>query len=55
MAFADIFDAEVINYQSKYNRTPHMAPEARGGRTLILVVFLETFLEDDVGQDDQLR
>ena len=55
MEFADIFDSEVVNYQAKDNRTPNMAPEARGGRTLILVVFLETFLEEDVGQDDQLR
>ena len=44
MEFADIFDSEVVNYQAKDNRTPNMAPEARGGRTLILVVFLETFL-----------
>ena len=27
-----------------------MAPEARGSRTLIVVVFLETFFEEDVGQ-----
>ena len=39
MAFAGIFDAEVINYQAKDNRKPHMAPEARADGTLILVVF----------------
>ena len=55
MAFTYIFDDEVVNYQTKYNRTPHMAPEARGGRTLIVVVFTETFFEEDVGQDNQLR
>ena len=42
MALADIFDAKVVNYQAKYNMTPRMVPEARGGRTLIIVVFLET-------------
>ena len=51
MAFSDIFDAEEFKYQSKYIRTPHMAPDARGGRTLIVVMFLETFFEEDVGQD----
>ena len=51
MAFAEIFDTKVVNYQAKDNRMPHMAPEARGGRTQIVVVFLETFSEEDVGQD----
>ena len=55
MAFSELFDAKVVNYQEKYNRTPRMAPEARGGRTLIVVVFLETFFEEDVGQDARLR
>ena len=55
MAFADIFDAKVINYQEKENRTPCMAPEVRGGRTLIVVLFLEKIFEEDVGQDTQLR
>ena len=30
MAFAYIFDAIVVNYQAKYNKTPSMVPEARG-------------------------
>ena len=55
MNFADIFDAEVVNYQSKDNRTPCMELESRGGRTLIVVVFLETSFEENVGQDARLR
>ena len=51
MAFTNIFDSKVVNYQAKDNRTPRMAPEARGGRKVILVVFLDTFFEEDVGQD----
>ena len=39
MAFADIFDSKVVNYQEKDNRTPHMAPEARASRPLIVVFF----------------
>ena len=55
MAFTNIFDAKVFNYQSKCKRTPRMEPEARDGRTLILVVFLETFFMENVGQDARLR
>ena len=55
MAFAAIFDAKVFNKQIKDNKTPCMVPEARSDRTLILVVFPETFFEDNVGQDAQLR
>ena len=49
MVFADIFDAEVVNYQSKDNRTPRMVPEARGGGTLIVVMFFLTFFKEGVG------
>ena len=49
MAFADIFNTKVVKYQSKDNRTPHMAPEARGGGKIIVVVFFEMFFKEDVG------
>ena len=55
MNFSDIFDAKVVNYQAKDNRAPRMELKARGGRTLIVVVFLETFFEENVGQDARLR
>ena len=48
MEFANIFDAEVFNNQAKDKRTPHMVLEARGGGTLIVVVFSETFFEEDI-------
>ena len=48
MAFAEIFDTKVVNYQSKDNRMPHMAPETRGGRILIVVVVFEMFFKEDV-------
>ena len=44
MAFAYIFDAKVANYQAKDNSMSRMAPEARGGRTLMVAVFPEMFL-----------
>ena len=43
MSFANIFDAEVVKYQGKDNRTPHMAPDTRGGGTMIVVVLFEKF------------
>ena len=55
VAFADIFNDGVVNYQSKGNRKPRMAPEARGGRTLIVFVFLGTLFKEDVGQDARLQ
>ena len=55
MAFAYIFDAKVVNYQAKDNSMSRMAPEARGGRTLMVAVFPEMFFEEDVGQDARLR
>ena len=48
MEFANIFDAEVVNYQAKDMRRSRMAPETRGGGTLILVVLFEAFFEEDV-------
>ena len=48
MAFVNIFDAKVINYQAKDNRMPHMAPETRGGSILIVVVVFEMFFKEDV-------
>ena len=55
MAFAYTFDAKVVNQQAVDNRTPRMAPEARSGRTLMVVVILKKFLEEDVDQDARLR
>ena len=48
MEFANIFDIKVVNYQAKYNRTPLMAPETRGGGTLIVVVLFGAFFKEDV-------
>ena len=48
MVFANIFSAKVVNHQVKYNRTSRMAPDTRGGGTLIIVVLFETFFKEDV-------
>ena len=48
MAFAYVFNSKIMNYETETNRTPFMAPETRGGGTLILVVLFEAFFEEDV-------
>ena len=52
--FADIFDAKIISNQAKHNRMPLVAPEAKSGGALLLVMGLEAFLEQIVGEGAQL-
>ena len=38
VALAYIFDAEIINYEGKQDRSPFVAPRSRGLGALVLVV-----------------
>ena len=41
VAFANIFDAKIINNKSEQNRTPLVVPEARSEGALVVVMGLE--------------
>ena len=50
MLLANIFNAEVINDKDELNGTPFMAPETRGGGSLIIAGFVQAFAEQVVGK-----
>ena len=53
-ALPNIFDTKVIDKQAKNNGAPLVLPQARSGGALVVAVFLETFFEENVGQEPRL-
>ena len=50
----DIFDAEIIHTKCEMNRPGFVAPESVGVVTLVVTVFVESFLEILVSQNSCL-
>ena len=50
VVLSDIFDTKVIKEQAKHNRAPLVAPQARGGGSLVVAVLLGAFFEENFGQ-----
>ena len=55
VALAYIFDAKIINYEGKQDRSPFVAPQTRGLGALVVVVFEKTCLQEVFGEAAGLR
>ena len=49
MTFADIFDTKVVDDEAEEDGTPFLTQYARGGGTLVVAIFGETFSKEVVG------
>ena len=55
MMITNIFDTEVIDDEDELNRAPLVTPDTRSGGSLIVVMFIEAFVEEIVGKFSGLR
>ena len=49
MLFPDVFDAEIIHDEDKYDWSPLVSPQAGGGSTLKVPTFRQALSEEVIG------
>ena len=50
VAFVNVLYAKVVDYEAEEDWAPFVAPEAWGGRTLVVTRLVEAFFKEFVGK-----